>query len=1237
MLSIQNPSDSPCSSEDSAGKKRSNEKAPDERSFHGEADLPTSTLDQLDLLSFSIRDYVFQARTKSIKQNWPFPPPYLQLCLDHGVKNVLPPFEPPTSFRPWHVLKADAIRTTVADEALDVEEKVGGALQRESATCLDQLGARSKQQEESTSSRPSSSHQEMLESESTLTNDDLVRGTLLPPKFSPVGRRRPSVAGASQPSRSTCKSKSQLEVDENCGPNPAKKRADQSPVTANKECLETKPESGRSEGYGLKLSALLDPMASKVCPVCRNFSSTSNTTLNAHIDQCLASDTTTQLPPAIKQRRHKVKPRKMKSMVEIYATARTCTLQHLDRKNDTTDILSNCMVPSTSKDFRESKRPRPSEVNSADESDESDADAVNVDSNGRKVRMLSQLTAEEGPSSSKHSKGESDERSPLTSNKRRLLFSSSKVSGLKTQGKNLNMFTDLETQNYKLLEETHMTCEHKKEKNNISLHEKTEEKISSSGHLKHWVRSKRRVPKRVVCKGNMTVSEDDVVHNGDLSTCSSDNPHPASSVENFVHSPISGEICQEATAAAEGDQSTLQKLSYRNCCPSAKKLIALGKKFSSKRVDIATKTSKWKYVEEPLPREYQEEIPSERSGKQVEQICHIDKRCSKTRNFGDPAPLQAAKESCSLGCSKDQLETRNGQLEKQLSLVEDTALDSKKIWSNRDPLTVKKQSSLSESPHDTVHCEDASQSMHFDGAKEPHGDEGPPDVRNSLTPTAYYTGVTSYGEMVAVSAECVPSSRATHSESCVEERAESFQSELSREDSSFSNQGSNKAACDTPQTVDEKIDGKSKHNVSEAEAFISQINTSICQGKRENFTYSQEDVLNDAFVGKSTVEQNMHVNSGCLDLIGSEYQRKLFDILAAQVNPTSTRLGSRGSTAVEPTFTVFEPESCFGPSKTNRCSQCHDSDSTKKSSVHFFQDQPASSNGIPGHSQGYSSMDQRMEGICCRVSCGVSAGQQILAQKNNSYQLLVDGFPHGENGFLSALASELPQNLQAATADETANIIVPSPLLGVPSKSQTDAFQWLSGGTATQVSDPCKVQSTANCVLRLMGKNLMVAKKVEADAVPQHVSTSYRTNPDSEYVRNLGFSGTCECKPNQMLPNPSVQDDPFVLTHFQHEILSRSPGNFGNPRFHPLPTQPRNCCDIHSDSLARSALPADAKREYHFQHRTLFQSCGELNSFNVRNLEYGHKLEKDSLAYFGARAAQEVIILDDSPEPCRSD
>ncbi|XP_057445263.1 uncharacterized protein LOC130737495 [Lotus japonicus] len=46
-----------------------------------------------DVKPFSIRQYVLASRRSCILHNWPFSEKYLQMCLNHGVRDVLPPFE----------------------------------------------------------------------------------------------------------------------------------------------------------------------------------------------------------------------------------------------------------------------------------------------------------------------------------------------------------------------------------------------------------------------------------------------------------------------------------------------------------------------------------------------------------------------------------------------------------------------------------------------------------------------------------------------------------------------------------------------------------------------------------------------------------------------------------------------------------------------------------------------------------------------------------------------------------------------------------------------------------------------------------------------------------------------------------------------------------------------------------------------------------------------------------------
>ncbi|KAI5061050.1 hypothetical protein GOP47_0023555 [Adiantum capillus-veneris] len=71
-----------------------------------------------------------------------------------------------------------------------------------------------------------------------------------------------------------------------------------------------------------------DASMPQVCPVCLKFSSGSNTALNAHIDHCLVVDES-----SIRPLKKRFKIRKLRSMVDIYATASSRTLEDLERSS----------------------------------------------------------------------------------------------------------------------------------------------------------------------------------------------------------------------------------------------------------------------------------------------------------------------------------------------------------------------------------------------------------------------------------------------------------------------------------------------------------------------------------------------------------------------------------------------------------------------------------------------------------------------------------------------------------------------------------------------------------------------------------------------------------------------------------------------------------------------------------------------------------------------------------------
>jgi hypothetical protein len=129
-------------------------------------------------------------------------------------------------------------------------------------------------------------------------------------------------------------------------------------------------------------------MASKTCPVCRVFASTSNTTLNAHIDQCLSAESNTELVETVFVK-PKVKPRKKRLIVDIYETSLPFTLEDLDRRNGTNWAVELGMSTASKEVCTENQSP---EVVPFDRRDDEREGDVYVDSNGIKIRILSKCS-----------------------------------------------------------------------------------------------------------------------------------------------------------------------------------------------------------------------------------------------------------------------------------------------------------------------------------------------------------------------------------------------------------------------------------------------------------------------------------------------------------------------------------------------------------------------------------------------------------------------------------------------------------------------------------------------------------------------------------------------------------------------------------------------------------------------------------------------------------------------------
>lgn len=343
---------------------------------------------------FSIRDSVFSARSKDIQVNWPFPQQYLQLCLNHGVEDLLPPFEHPELVRArssrkvseFNQLKAH-VDSASEDVDLVKEEDVGLSnleprdYKLETGQRFDQTDIESKDCAQFPASEgevgftAADSHDKKLCEVLKALGSNNIGG-----ENAPEGP--PEVVKPTQTSK-----RSQI----SCEPSGRKCRL----IVK----LGVNQDSNRAEENILNSTAASESMGSKTCPVCKTFSSTSNTTLNAHIDQCLSNESTSMRAVA-KLTKQNMKPRKKKLMVDIYATAPYCTLEDLDKRNGTNWAIDS-ILPPNSEILAESKRRRLNQISYNDDVEES---AVYVDSNGRKLRIISKLNDVLVPTAVKNSK-----------------------------------------------------------------------------------------------------------------------------------------------------------------------------------------------------------------------------------------------------------------------------------------------------------------------------------------------------------------------------------------------------------------------------------------------------------------------------------------------------------------------------------------------------------------------------------------------------------------------------------------------------------------------------------------------------------------------------------------------------------------------------------------------------------------------------------------------------------------
>ncbi|KAH7859528.1 hypothetical protein Vadar_002208 [Vaccinium darrowii] len=341
----------------------------DERASHDKVPVQEDGVDLLKsgfdydnnpLPKFSIRDYVFSARSKDINTNWPFSQKNLQLCLKHGVKDLLPPFQPLES------VGYRCIEQSTAETSL---------INKQNITDLDGKPSFSSMASDhflsASSDNPGSCSQNLAV--------DIVD----------IGLEGSEGVKRDNQVQLTTNSQSHCETDSI----PADKSQSKNQTQIKKCRLVVKVGSGVADpssngDHVIKSVAVSETMASNVCPVCRTFTSYSNTTLNAHIDQCLSPESNMGWPPNSRVIKHRIKSRKMRLMTDIYATAPYCTLEELDRRNGTNWALNTSFPTQENVDCVEEEKERVALVNLKEKGDEG---AVYIDANGTKVRILSKF------------------------------------------------------------------------------------------------------------------------------------------------------------------------------------------------------------------------------------------------------------------------------------------------------------------------------------------------------------------------------------------------------------------------------------------------------------------------------------------------------------------------------------------------------------------------------------------------------------------------------------------------------------------------------------------------------------------------------------------------------------------------------------------------------------------------------------------------------------------------------
>ncbi|XP_074559475.1 uncharacterized protein LOC141815428 [Curcuma longa] len=491
--------------------------------------------------NFSIRDYVFASRRQGIEASWPFAPQFLKFCLKHGVKELLPPFEHPDILRANCLIKLEAVtQPTAGLEAETVSSNldiitpiIGDQSDEDPSSVPKDLGLTLKEPVLAPSIHPSPKETKSTSNFGLFVNELSHSDAGIPSTSRTSQQTEEILSQNGNPlsvslDRSTT-TQSQCEVSD---PSRALEKLREPLAKRNRliiklaSCSETRLTEDAVNNSGM----ILHPMASKVCPVCKTFSFTSNTTLNAHIDQCLSMESNSkgvQNNVSI----YKVKPKKKRLMVDIYASSHCCTLEDLDKRNGTnwSSEMAIMTMPTNGVDVLTKRQVSPIH------SEYDRTEPVYVDSHGIKLRILSKLNEQEVSHEKfklrKQAK-ESKAREALSINKKKQF--ASKHMKLKAQNEKCFSSNFMKSQIHVTDKLDFNTENHQK---NGKCLPKERDKIITFATVKQWARAKRsQVRKKSAIEDNCGTSEDMVPSHMNVQLDSGNSPDIKTQAETFSRS-----------------------------------------------------------------------------------------------------------------------------------------------------------------------------------------------------------------------------------------------------------------------------------------------------------------------------------------------------------------------------------------------------------------------------------------------------------------------------------------------------------------------------------------------------------------------------------------------------------------------------------------------------------------------------------------------------------------------------